>query len=272
MTNNIQNNSKSSVNDTESESHVSKSYFCNGLGAEVAEDEARFYASLRELKGLRSQLYFAADYYKSSFLKAKQRTMVMENTKEYICRAMVTVVDHLGSVYTNLEYRLHEPNIFSDTPLRIDCLKQRLLTCQSHAQNLVLSNLRLDGDLQRYNSNYILPKNSEVEKSNVVPRDIGKYVAPKFCYKLKKEGVPPLIRSNSRKSSSLISKLFPLRNGVKKLGSDSASVPCRSQEITIPRSPRNYSFFSQDTSKLKRKNKIEESKSLGSKNKPYRFY
>ncbi|KAK9102702.1 hypothetical protein Sjap_019956 [Stephania japonica] len=116
MSNNMQNNCKSNLNDSESESQVCKSYFCDGLGAEVSDDEVRFNASLQELKGLQSQLYFAADYYKSSYLKAKQRTKVMENTKEYICRAMVTVVDHLGSVYTNLEYLLQEPNIFSDTP------------------------------------------------------------------------------------------------------------------------------------------------------------
>lgn len=48
----------------------------------------------------------------------------MENTKEYICRAVVTVVDHLGSVSANLECQLSQADGFSDTELRIDSLNQ----------------------------------------------------------------------------------------------------------------------------------------------------
>lgn len=48
----------------------------------------------------------------------------MENTKEYICRAVVTVVDHLGSVSANLECQLSQTDAFSDTELRIDSLNQ----------------------------------------------------------------------------------------------------------------------------------------------------
>lgn len=49
---------------------------------------------------------------------------VVENTKEYLCRAVVTVVDHLGSVSANLECRISKTNSFSDAELRIDSLKQ----------------------------------------------------------------------------------------------------------------------------------------------------
>lgn len=49
---------------------------------------------------------------------------VVENTKEYICRAVVTVVDHLGSVSANLECQLSQADGFSDTELRIDSLNQ----------------------------------------------------------------------------------------------------------------------------------------------------
>ena len=48
----------------------------------------------------------------------------VENTKEYICRAVVTVVDHLGCVSNNLDYLLFKNNSSSETELRIDCLKQ----------------------------------------------------------------------------------------------------------------------------------------------------
>lgn len=48
----------------------------------------------------------------------------MENTKEYICRAMVTVVDHLGNVSANLEGLISHTNAFSEAEMRIQCLKQ----------------------------------------------------------------------------------------------------------------------------------------------------
>ena len=48
----------------------------------------------------------------------------MDNTKEYICRAVVTVVDHLGNVSANLEGLISQTDAFSDAELRIQCLKQ----------------------------------------------------------------------------------------------------------------------------------------------------
>ena len=48
----------------------------------------------------------------------------MENTKEYICRAVVTVVDHLGSASANLDCRISQTNAFSEAEFRINCLKQ----------------------------------------------------------------------------------------------------------------------------------------------------
>lgn len=49
---------------------------------------------------------------------------VTENTKEYICRAVVTVVDHLGSASANLDCRISQTNAFSEAEFRISCLKQ----------------------------------------------------------------------------------------------------------------------------------------------------
>lgn len=56
----------------------------------------------------------------------------MENTKEYVCRAIVTIVDHLGSVSANLEYEFSKTNTVSDVELRINCLKQVRLFSLSH--------------------------------------------------------------------------------------------------------------------------------------------
>lgn len=49
---------------------------------------------------------------------------VVENTKEYVCRAMVTVVDHLGNVTSNLESCISQTNAFNEVELRLNCLNQ----------------------------------------------------------------------------------------------------------------------------------------------------
>lgn len=48
----------------------------------------------------------------------------MENTKEYICRAVVAVVDHLGCVSSNLNQSISKNNEFSEAELRINSLNQ----------------------------------------------------------------------------------------------------------------------------------------------------
>lgn len=49
---------------------------------------------------------------------------MVENTKKYICKAMVTVVDHLGSASANLDNLIEGGVDSSPTDLRIDSLKQ----------------------------------------------------------------------------------------------------------------------------------------------------
>ncbi|KAI8571135.1 hypothetical protein RHMOL_Rhmol01G0095000 [Rhododendron molle] len=90
------------------------------------DDPTRFSKSLQELKDLCSQLHYAADYCETSFVSADRahQKNVVQNTKEYLCRAVVTVVDHLGSVSANLDYRLSNDCAFSETEFRINGLKQ----------------------------------------------------------------------------------------------------------------------------------------------------
>ncbi|XP_043705091.1 probable protein ABIL5 [Telopea speciosissima] len=131
-----------------------------------SSDLSRFKKSLQELKDLRSQLHYAADYCERSFLKPNAKKLGMENTKEYICRAVVTVVDHLGSVSTNLEFRLSKSNVVPEVELRIDCLKQRLLACEKYAHKVALTKVCYRADFPRHHSHYIAPSLPNLEKSN----------------------------------------------------------------------------------------------------------
>ncbi|KAI4350844.1 hypothetical protein L6164_005253 [Bauhinia variegata] len=132
------------------------------------EESIRFDKSLQELKELRSQLHNAADHCETTFLEAEQKKDVLENTKEYICRAVVTVIDHLGNVSANLECLLSQENEFTDAELRINGLKQRFLSCEQYAHQLALTKMRWSENFPRFHSRYLssLPtlKRSSKEK------------------------------------------------------------------------------------------------------------
>ncbi|XP_072093619.1 probable protein ABIL5 isoform X1 [Arachis hypogaea] len=120
-----------------------------------AEEGMGFYKSLQELRELRSQLHHAADFCETTFLKGTSKKDVVENTKEYICRAVVTVVDHLGNVSANLDALISQTNAFSDAELRIQCLKQRLLSCEQYADKLALTKMQWRENLPRFHSRYL---------------------------------------------------------------------------------------------------------------------
>ncbi|RWV87193.1 hypothetical protein GW17_00050839 [Ensete ventricosum] len=120
-------------------------------------EEEGFHRALLELKDLRSQLHHAADYCETAFSKAEHKKMILEGTKSYICDAMVAVVDHLGNVSSKLEQSLFANAVIVQTEQRIDCLKQRLLTCQHYAISLELSNMQLSIKFPRQHQHYVSP-------------------------------------------------------------------------------------------------------------------
>ncbi|XP_044464678.1 probable protein ABIL5 isoform X2 [Mangifera indica] len=130
-----------------------------------SEEDFRFEKSLKELKDLRSQLHYAADYCETTFLKVKEKKDVLENTKEYICRALVTVVDHLGSVSSKLEHRISDTHDFAEAELRISALKQRLLSYELYAHKLALNKVKWTAALPSYHRRY-LSAITDVAKSN----------------------------------------------------------------------------------------------------------
>ncbi|KAM3263110.1 protein ABIL2 [Capsicum annuum] len=91
----------------------------------------QFSDSLKDLKNLRKQLYSAAEYFESSYGENEHKTLVMETLKDYVSKALVSSVDHLGSVACKLNTFLDEKvDEFSTTRLRFSCMEQKLQTCQ----------------------------------------------------------------------------------------------------------------------------------------------
>ncbi|XP_061951102.1 probable protein ABIL5 isoform X1 [Populus nigra] len=106
---------------------ISKSYASQNPESHESQDIIRFDRSLQELRDLRSQLHNAASHCETTFLNTNQKRMVLESTKEYLCRAVVAVVDHLGCVSANLNNSISNNCAFSEAELRINCLKQPLI-------------------------------------------------------------------------------------------------------------------------------------------------
>ncbi|KAG5030167.1 hypothetical protein JHK82_013767 [Glycine max] len=147
--------------------------------AEV-EETMRFEKSLQELRELRSELHKAAEYCETTFSKSEEKSDVLDNTKEYICRTMVTVVDHLGNVSANLDGLISHTNAFSEAELRIQCLQQRLLSCEQYARKLALAKLQWNENSLRFHSRYLSTSPLERSSSKKVIRDSESQVPSKL--------------------------------------------------------------------------------------------
>ncbi|KAL2342531.1 hypothetical protein Fmac_003816 [Flemingia macrophylla] len=163
--------------------------------AEV-EESMRFDKSLQELRELRSQLHQAAEYCETTFSKSEEKSDVMENTKEYICKTMVTVVDHLGNVSANLDGLISHTNAFSQAEFRIQCLQQRLLSSEQYARKLALSKMQWNETSPRFHSRYLSPTPTlERSSSRKVTRDSESEVS----LKIEDEDLPLFMHTHNNK-------------------------------------------------------------------------
>ncbi|PKU61248.1 putative protein ABIL5 [Dendrobium catenatum] len=138
------------------------------LKAEEANPDC-FKKSLQELKHLSSQLHHAANHFQSAACRnqegASQRKLALKSTRKYISEAIVTVVDHLGSVSSKLEKKFQVNKEVSEVEQRIECLaqlKQRILTCQQYALTLDLSNIRWNFNFPKHHQHYISPSSNSL--------------------------------------------------------------------------------------------------------------
>ncbi|XWS26836.1 hypothetical protein CRYUN_Cryun26dG0064200 [Craigia yunnanensis] len=195
-----------------------------------SDEGFRFDKSLQELRDLRSQLHYAADYCETTFLNSEDKKAVVENTKEYICKAFVTFVDHLGTVSANLNHCICKTNAFSEAELRINCLKQRLLSCEQFAHKLALTRVKWNPNLPRHHRRYLsAPTIATVEKPNKDSRSRVS-IAPSPVKLVDKhepdtEGVPLFFFTCTDKPS--LSKSASLRSNFDEYDSGSALVPVR---------------------------------------------
>lgn len=119
-----------------------------------------FLGALQELKNLKPQLYFAADYCEKSYLhNQQQKTKVLDNSKDYAVKSLVNAVDHLGNVASKLDDLINnETAEIAATELRIDCLNQRVLACKEYTDGKALRQQCLVQTIPRFHRHYVLPE------------------------------------------------------------------------------------------------------------------
>lgn len=155
------------------------------------EHSKSFVKALQELKNLRPQLYSAAEYCEKSYLHNEQKQKVLDDMKDYTVRALVNAVDHLGTVAYKLTDLLDQQNLdVSTVELKLSCLDQQLLTCQTYTENEGLRQQQLLAIIPRHHKHYILPNsvNKKVHFSPQIPTDARQTLQskPRFA-----SGTPP---------------------------------------------------------------------------------
>ncbi|MCL7027175.1 hypothetical protein MKW94_024514, partial [Papaver nudicaule] len=122
------------------------------------ERSKNFVKALQELKSLKPQLYSAADYCEKSYQNSDQKQMVLDNLKDYAVRALVNVVDHLGTVAYKLTDLFEQQTLdVSTMEINISCLNQKLNTCQTYSKEEGLRQHQLYTTIPIHHKHYILP-------------------------------------------------------------------------------------------------------------------
>ncbi|XP_061951003.1 probable protein ABIL5 [Populus nigra] len=214
---------------------ISKSYASQNPESHESQDIIRFDRSLQELRDLRSQLHNAASHCETTFLNTNQKRMVLESTKEYLCRAVVAVVDHLGCVSANLNNSISNNCAFSEAELRINCLKQRLLSCEKYAHRVALTRVRWNAYLPKHHHRYLSTQITSVEKSNEDARDSNSQAPTKILlakHEFGAEQLPLFLHTCSQKSASTKNLWSGISTGK---GDPKSVVPVRDGLSTLSR-------------------------------------
>ncbi|KAJ6415015.1 hypothetical protein OIU84_003919 [Salix udensis] len=121
-----------------------------------------FSDTLEDLKNLRKQLYSAADYFELAYYKEDQKQIAVETLKDYAIKALVSTVDHLGSVADNTNRYLDQKiGEVSEMGLRFFCIEQRLEACQEYINHGGLSQQSVVIKTPKHYKRYIFPADEE---------------------------------------------------------------------------------------------------------------
>ncbi|KAL7149845.1 hypothetical protein ABFS83_05G068700 [Erythranthe nasuta] len=177
---------------------------CSNYNEMFMQHSLQFADSLKDLKNLREQLYSAAEYFESSYEKDDHQQFVIESSKDYVAKALVSTVDHLGSVADKLNKFVDEKaNEFSATNIRFSCIEQRLNTFRGFIDLRGVSQKSLIEAPKHYKQ-YIVPdaKSFPIGKSNQMHRPKQDNSSAKAFQAARIKPQSPLLRKGTSRISS----------------------------------------------------------------------
>ncbi|KAJ8649553.1 hypothetical protein MRB53_002576 [Persea americana] len=130
------------------------------------EQNLLFSDSLKDLKTLRTQLYYAAEYFEVSYTNDDHKETVANTLKDYAVRAIVNTVDHLGCASDKVNGLFDEKaDEVAATELRVSCIEQKIQTCQAHNDREGISQQSLAIMTPKYHKRYSLPAGESISGS-----------------------------------------------------------------------------------------------------------
>ncbi|CAH9124902.1 unnamed protein product [Cuscuta epithymum] len=177
----------------------------------IMEHSLHFTDSLKELKCLRMQLYSAAEHFELSFGEVQKQRLVVESLKDYLSKAVISTVDHLGCVASKLDTFLDEKvDEFSSTTLRLSCIEQKSRSYQEFIDRSGLMQNSLAVIAPKYQKHYYInhgksnEKNSSEKASVYLEDDMHRsHYKRAFIGPSTAKGRPPIHRKRNPKPSSI---------------------------------------------------------------------
>nr|GMD05517.1 protein ABIL2-like isoform X1 [Ipomoea batatas] len=128
----------------------------------LMQHKKTFTDNLKELRNLRKQLYSAAEYFEVSYGKDEHKQELVDTMKVYVSKAVISTVDHLGSVAAKLDTLLDEKVCeFSATKLRFSCVEQRSRSCREFIDRNGVEQQSFVTVLPKYLKHYTNPGSDE---------------------------------------------------------------------------------------------------------------
>ncbi|KVH95299.1 hypothetical protein Ccrd_002632 [Cynara cardunculus var. scolymus] len=96
-----------------------------------------FADSLKDLRTIRTQLYSAAEFFEDSYHGNDHDQLLFESLKDYVSKALISTIDHLGSVTSKVDSFLNEnvDEVF-ETNLGVLCMEQSIISDLSPTANI----------------------------------------------------------------------------------------------------------------------------------------
>ncbi|CAA0811212.1 Protein ABIL2 [Striga hermonthica] len=114
-----------------------------------------FQDSLKDLRTLRQQLYAAAEHFETFFDEDDSRQSVIESSKDYVAKALINTVDHLGSVADRLNSFLDEKTKeLEATNNRFTCIQQKASTCRGFVELAGMSRHSMEIEAAKHHKQY----------------------------------------------------------------------------------------------------------------------